>query len=103
MVVRERSTVAAQNLTVPYDFVFLDADHSYEGCKADIAAWAPKIKPGGWLGGHDYENKAFPKFGVTQAVNEYASAAGLPVELGENFCWFIQIPRNPSDGETTNG
>jgi uncharacterized Rossmann fold enzyme len=103
MVVRERSTKAAQNLTVPYDFVFIDADHSYEGCKADIAAWAPKVKPGGWLGGHDYENTAFPKFGVTRAVNEYACATGLPVELGENFCWFIQIPRNPSDGAATHG
>jgi hypothetical protein len=103
MVVRSRSTDAAACLTTPYDFVFLDADHSYEGCRADIAAWAPKVKPGGWLGGHDYENKAFPKFGVTQAVNEYACATGLPVELGENFCWFIQIPRNPSDGETTHG
>jgi hypothetical protein len=95
MVVRSRSTDAAACLTTPYDFVFLDADHSYEGCRADIAAWAPKIKPGGWLGGHDYENKAFPKFGVTRAVNEYACATGLPVELGDNFCWFIQIPAIP--------
>jgi predicted O-methyltransferase YrrM len=36
------------------DFVFVDADHSYEGCKQDIHAWLPKVKHGGILAGHDY-------------------------------------------------
>jgi SAM-dependent methyltransferase len=35
------------------DLVFLDADHTYEGVKADLAAWYPKVKPGGLLAGHD--------------------------------------------------
>ena len=37
------------------DFVFIDADHSYEAAKADIAAWKSKVKPGGILCGHDCE------------------------------------------------
>lgn len=36
-----------------FDAVFLDADHSEAGVRADIAAWAPKIRPSGWLLGHD--------------------------------------------------
>lgn len=36
------------------DFVFVDADHSYEGCRTDIEAWLPKIKNGGVLAGHDF-------------------------------------------------
>lgn len=75
-----------------FDCVFIDADHSYEGAKADIESWAPKVKPGGWLAGHDYENTDFPKFGVTQAVQEWAQREGLSVELGDNFTWFIRIP-----------
>jgi len=35
------------------DFVFIDADHSYEAVKKDIIAWMPKIKEGGILAGHD--------------------------------------------------
>jgi predicted O-methyltransferase YrrM len=36
------------------DFVFIDGDHSYEACKADILAWLPKMKNGSILAGHDY-------------------------------------------------
>lgn len=49
------------------DFVFIDADHSYEGAKADITHWLPKVRKGGWIGGHDY-NQKWP--GVIRAVDE---------------------------------
>lgn len=90
---RKRSLQAADRINyLSRDFVFIDADHSYEGCKADIETWALKVKPGGWIGGHDYENHAFPKFGVTRAVNEFIADTGLQLELGENFTWFAKIP-----------
>lgn len=58
------------------DFVFIDAGHSYLAAKADIAAWRPKVRPGGFLMGHDYHPK-FP--GVIRAVDEaYPYAAKLP-------------------------
>lgn len=47
------------------DFVFIDADHSYEGCKGDIDAWLPKVRKNGMLCGHDYN---WPT--VKQAVDE---------------------------------
>ena len=48
------------------DFVFIDADHSYEAVADDISCWRPKVRVGGWLGGHDY-NRHFP--GVIKAVD----------------------------------
>ena len=49
------------------DFVFIDADHSYESVKEDIIAWFPKVKYGGIISGHDYHMGA-P--GVMIASNE---------------------------------
>lgn len=72
------------------DFVFIDADHSYEGCKRDIELWSRKVKPGGLLSGHDYANKDFEDFGVTRAVDEYVAAHRLKLELGDNFTWFAK-------------
>lgn len=36
------------------DFVFIDAFHSYESASADIRAWTPKVRPGGFVTGHDW-------------------------------------------------
>jgi predicted O-methyltransferase YrrM len=59
--------------TIPIDFLYIDADHSYEGCKADIMAWSPHVSRGGIIAGHDYtDHDDFPhKFpGVAKAVDE---------------------------------
>jgi predicted O-methyltransferase YrrM len=53
----------------PADWLFIDADHSYEGCRDDIAAWLPHLKPSGILLFHDYHPTFFP--GVVDAVSEW--------------------------------
>jgi predicted O-methyltransferase YrrM len=37
----------------PFDLLFIDGDHSYEGCLADLVAWYPRLKPGGHVVLHD--------------------------------------------------
>ncbi|CAB5214502.1 Methyltransferase domain containing protein [uncultured Caudovirales phage] len=52
------------------DFVYIDADHEYEGILADIKAWLPKVKPnGGVIAGDDYGH-AQGSEGVQRAVRE---------------------------------
>jgi hypothetical protein len=51
----------------------------------DIAAWLPKVKPGGWLMGHDYGNK--PDGGVKRAVDEL----GVKVELDSDHVWAVRL------------
>ena len=51
-----------------YDFIYIDADHTYESTKANIINWYPKLKATGIMGGHDYSHKYWP--GVVKAVNE---------------------------------
>jgi hypothetical protein len=36
------------------DFVYIDANHTYEHVKNDIMLWYPKVKIGGILAGHDF-------------------------------------------------
>ena len=59
------STLFADRST---DWVHLDARHDYDSVTADIAAWRPKIKPGGWLSGDDYGNPKQPD--VARAVHD---------------------------------
>lgn len=63
------------------DFVFIDAAHSYEAVRRDIRDWEPKVRKGGWLGGHDYH---FSHPGVVKAVDE---AFRNRVTLLEHWIW----------------
>ena len=59
-----------------FDLIYIDAAHDYESVRNDLAAWWPKLKPGGLMSGHDY----FPdkrvwrgkECGVWKAVHEFA-------------------------------
>jgi hypothetical protein len=83
------------------DFVFVDADHSYSGCRRDIEAWVPCLKPGGLLCGHDYAHPDYPTWDVKRAVDEFAAARGLTVELGEDYTWFVRMPGPLPEPATT--
>ena len=72
------------------DFVFIDAEHTYEAVTADIAAWLPKIRPGGLMSGHDYSPAWWP--GVVRAVDEFVAAHGLALDVGVQATWFVRLP-----------
>lgn len=38
------------------DFIYIDANHSYDFVVEDINLWFPKLKKGGVMSGHDYIN-----------------------------------------------
>jgi hypothetical protein len=55
------------------DWVHLDARHDYASVKADIQAWLPKVKPGGWLSGDDYDEVKWPD--LVRAVGDLLPGA----------------------------
>lgn len=77
-IVQGFSTDAAQRYEDGFfDVVYIDADHTYEAVFSDLEAWAPKIKPGGRLMGHDYTDRPEAKaqgFGVIAAVSAFCKA-----------------------------
>lgn len=64
--------------------VYIDATHSKEAVAADIEAWFPKIRIGGFICGHDY-HAGFP--GVMEAVGD--RFVGV-----QTFCdssWMVEV------------
>lgn len=71
---------AARFADASLDWVYLDADHSYESVSADLRAWWPKVRVGGMLAGHDFVpdgDRPEGRFGVTRAVFEFLPTVGL--------------------------
>jgi hypothetical protein len=71
------------------DFVYIDANHNYEFIKSDIAAWRPKVKPGGIIAGHDYSERFK---GVIRAINEIF---GQPDKVFIDASWMVRVKSWP--------
>jgi SAM-dependent methyltransferase len=87
----ETAEAAALFPTMSCDFVFIDADHSFAGVTADLAAWFSRVKPGGWLCGHDWDH---PDQGeVKRAVLTFLAeipGAVAEIELSYGRTWFYR-------------
>jgi hypothetical protein len=51
---RGRSLNIARTFPHRIDLIFIDGDHSYEGCHGDIVNWLPLVKAGGCVILHDF-------------------------------------------------
>ena len=101
------------------DFVYIDANHAYDYVVQDIQLWYPKVKPGGFLCGHDYidlnwnEDPNFKEngkdkdiytsnengnsnylgeFGVNPAVDEFCKKNEYELEVTHEWfgSWYIK-------------
>ncbi len=59
------------------DMLFIDGDHSYDGCKGDIEAWVPHVKKNGIIMLHDYTRDVWPD--VKNAVDDNLKENKYPV------------------------
>jgi len=64
------------------DFLFIDADHSYEAVKKDLKLWYPKVKKGGIISGHDY---MWIDARVKRAVDEFFLFTGVFLDAGDSW------------------
>lgn len=74
------------------DLLFIDGDHSYEGCRGDLAAWLPHLKPGGWLLVHDYDGKFWPD--VTRVMDELENQGSFGMvsrSIVVDTLWIAQV------------
>ena len=59
------------------DVLFIDGDHSFEGCYADLLAWYPKVTREGRILGHD----AAESCGAYQAVTQFCQERALKFKI----------------------
>ncbi len=92
---RMASVEAAAYISEPLDFVYIDAEHSYDAVKQDLETWFPKVREGGIVSGHDYNHPNFP--GVGRAIREFMAREKLAIHGEEEFFWWVE---KASHGET---
>ncbi len=59
-----------------FDYVYVDGNHTYEAVLEDLTGFAPKVRAGGAILGHDFADHSSAKkkgFGVVPAVQEFCS------------------------------
>jgi hypothetical protein len=73
------SAVQLHRVPQPFDVLFLDGDHSYEGVRRDLAAMRGKLARGGVIMIHDYYHRAngTGEYGVQRAVDEAAESMAI--------------------------
>ncbi len=64
------------------DFIYIDANHTYESVKNDLQLYLPKLKSNSVIAGHDYCDIKWP--GVIKAVNE---VLGKPNKVYQDSSW----------------
>lgn len=73
---RQSSVEAASQVEdASLDFVYVDASHLLPDVIADIAAWAPKVRRGGIVAGHDFTHTRFyPEWPMTREAMDSGPA-----------------------------
>lgn len=65
------------------DFVYIDANHSFDYVIQDLIEWSKKVRRGGIVSGDDYYH--FRKAGVIEAVDAYTKAHGIKFSLTDPY------------------
>ena len=76
-----------------FDLVYIDADHTFEGCLQDLIDWYPKVKPGRFFVGDDYRtwwsHRVNLKMNVYKAVASFAHQMNRIVHVLPKQGWAI--------------
>lgn len=91
-IIRELSPEAERHFTLnQLDCVYLDGNHCYKAVMADLDAWWPKVRIGGILGGHDFQNKTDEGWfcEVFSAVMRWTNEHGKVFYVSPCGSWWI--------------
>ncbi|KKN51263.1 hypothetical protein LCGC14_0624240 [marine sediment metagenome] len=74
------------------DWLYIDADHTYHGCKANLDTWSSRVKKGGLIAIHDYTSPIKTLGGVRKAIDEFVRQKGVSLarvtQEANGTAWF---------------
>lgn len=74
------------------DLVYIDAMHTQPEVEADIRAWLPKVRPGGFIAGHDYIDYTGCKMEqYIQVIPALNNTIGKPDALFSDSSWIKRL------------
>ncbi|MFO1427139.1 MAG: class I SAM-dependent methyltransferase [Steroidobacteraceae bacterium] len=73
-----------------FDWAYVDASHFYDDVKRDIASFFPKLRPGGFIAGDDYDRRGIWDHGVTRAVDEFIATGAVEVVRLHNHQFLLR-------------
>jgi hypothetical protein len=76
-----------------FDFVYIDADHTYKAVMEDLTAWYPKVKIGGVICGHDFIQMSPDEPGfdeLNRAVVHFFSRNNIELNVEDIDWWGIK-------------
>lgn len=77
-VIPKESIIASNDFNDGFlDFIFIDSSHTYEGTKAELSKWYPKVKDGGIFAGHDFKAPEVYK-AVTETIPLFITRTDIP-------------------------
>jgi hypothetical protein len=68
-----------------FEFIFLDGDHKYDNFSKELPYFFPHVRPGGYIGGHDFNGD------VKRAVGEFFPPKGLNI-IRDKSSWMVKVP-----------
>ena len=99
----DSSTILSSFPDEYFDWIYIDADHAYEGVCKDIQQGYTKVKPDGMMVFNDYTNWSVCEimpYGVAKAVNEFCIANDWEIVfLALQFLGYHDIAIKKNTGE----
>jgi hypothetical protein len=91
IIVDDVSVKAIELVLMSLDFVFIDANHTYDYVKQDIQLWYERVRPGGIVSGHDYGGRVHDRegWGVKRAVDEFTASHGIVPKFARGTVWWF--------------
>jgi predicted O-methyltransferase YrrM len=102
ILIEKFSEIAVQDIAYDsLDFVYIDADHSYDYVMTDIILWTRRVRPGGIVSGHDYilpgEYRHKFDINVKDAVDDYTKVHNIsPLYLTDKTVGVNKSDKCPS-------